>query len=180
MARKMRLQKDTINCICCDHDYEASTARVKDPNLIEQIECTFPTYNPRIILASVLIYKFPSEFNIQQDSALFETTASMYESLLTQVETDISHEESFGEIYAAFFRCFMEWRAKDIEEMRQDIVSMKETFESIATPIPVHSMDDDNSNKANEQWQYGINRSIHLMNRCCNTLDTLSRSPPSS
>lgn len=176
----MRLQKDTIKSICCDHNYEASTARVKDSNLIERIECTFPSYNPRIILASVLIHEFPSEFNIQHDSALFEAATSMYDSMLTQVETDISNEASFAVVYAAFFRYFMEWRVKDIEEMRQDIVSMKETFESIATPVPAHSMDDDDSKKANKQWQDGINHSINLMNRCCDTLDTLSRSPPSS
>lgn len=180
MGAKMWLQKDTIMSICCDNDYEASAARVKDPRLIEQIECTFPSYNPRIILASILIYKFPSEFNIQQDNALFEAATSMYDSLLTHIGTDICHEESFGSVYYTFFRCFIEWRAKDIEEMRQDIVSMKETFESISKPIPVHSMDDDDSNKANKQWQDGINSSINLMNRYCDTLDTLSRSPPSS
>ena len=176
----MWLQKDTIKSIWCDNDYEASIERIKNPKLIEQIESTFPSYNPRIILASILIYKFRSEFNIQQDSALFEAAITMYDSLLTHVGTDICHEESFDGVYSIFFRYFMEWRTKDIEEMRRDIVSMKETFESITSPILVHSTDDDDSNKANKQWQEGINHSIHLMNRCCDTLDTLSRSPPSS
>ena len=141
--------------------FDILTTLLQDKDVISHVHSKYPQYNPRVLLSSVVLYRFPTELHVH-------TTLS---ELAIMIWTSIFQNQDIpSQLYDEYFTEFNRWRTLDINHLKHEIESGKALLDSMKT---------EEGDEADKQWNDGINLNIEVMEDCEDKLDILSQSPPS-
>jgi len=121
----------------------------------------FSEYNSKVLVSSFMLYKFREIYDI--DDELFDLAKNISDAM---VELDFM---VIGSLYPTYYQKFLEWRDKDIQEMKINIQNQMEACQNtVSSP----------KDEADRTWNECVDQSIKLMSEKVSQLDELSRTPP--
>ena len=139
------------------------TDHTKLMKLMREIDVSgvFSEYNSKVLVSSFMLYKFHEIYDI--DDELFELAQNISDAM---VALDFM---KIGVLYPTYYQKFLEWRDKDIQEMKINIQNQMEACQNTATSP---------KDEADHIWNECVDQSIKLMSEKVDQLDELSRTPP--
>jgi hypothetical protein len=143
---------DVPNCLTIDE----MMTRLQDHVIINEVRNAYSSYDPRVLLSSFMLNKFPSELFVPHD--LHNMCNSISEKMMNHA--DITKDE-----YDDFENMFKEWKQKEKEEMLSDMSN------GITT---LNNMKSDANDEADEQWNESVDDSIKNIRE---KMDILSSTP---
>lgn len=121
----------------------------------------FSEYNSKVLVSSFMLYKFREIYDI--DDELFDLAKNISNAM---VGLDFM---VIGSLYPTYYQKFLEWRDKDIQEMKINIQNQMEACQNtVSSP----------KDEADRTWNECVDQSIKLMSEKVDQLDELSRTPP--
>ena len=139
------------------------TDHTKLMKLMREIDVSgvFSEYNSKVLVSSFMLYKFREIYDI--DDELFELAQNISDAMIALDFMKI------GVLYPTYYQKFLEWRYKDIQEMKINIQNQMEACQNTATSP---------KDEADRTWNKCVDQSIKLMSEKVDQLDELSRTPP--
>ena len=139
------------------------TDHTKLMKLMREIDVSgvFSEYNSKVLVSSFMLYKFREIYDI--DDELFEMAQNISDAM---VALDFM---KIGVLYPTYYQKFLDWRDKDIQEMKINIQTQMEACQNTTTPP---------KDEADRTWNECVDQSIKLMSEKVDQLDELSRTPP--
>ena len=139
------------------------TDHTKLMKLMREIDVSgvFSEYNSKVLVSSFMLYKFREIYDI--DDELFELAQNISDAM---VALDFM---KIGGLYPTYYQKFLDWRDKDIHEMKINIQNQMEACQNTATSP---------RDEADRIWNECVDQSIKLMSEKVDQLDELSRTPP--
>ena len=144
-----------------EKDYDKMCSRMVEKTNIGCVSLLFPGYNAKVLLTAFMVKNFP---DVYADEELIGQAGGLCGALLS-----IDHLE-VSKIYQKYFETFLEWRQKDILNLKMSIEVQKETLRSVAETEP--------ADEADEQWNEGIEMNIQTLDKHLEKLDNYSKTPP--
>lgn len=139
------------------------TDHTKLMRLMREIDVSgvFSEYNSKVLVSSFMLYKFREIYDI--DDELFELAQNISDAM---VALDFM---KIGGLYPTYYQKFLDWRDKDITEMKINIQNQMEACQNTVTSP---------RDEADRTWNECVDQSIKLMSEKVDQLDELSRTPP--
>lgn len=121
----------------------------------------FSEYNSKVLVSSFMLYKFREIYDI--DDELFDLSKNISDAMV------VLDFMKIGSLYPTYYQKFLEWRDKDIQEMKINIQNQMEACQNTVTSP---------KDEADHTWNECVDQSIKLMSAKVDQLDGFSRTPP--
>ena len=135
--------------IKCD-DFEAFTKLIMHKDIVQLVNERHPRCNPRDLLSSGLICKFPDIVHATPDVIVHSE----------RVFSKITHNEPV-EPSDEYFSTFRKWKTEDAQKIQAEITEGVQMLQGLVV---------DAKDEADDEWNKGVEKSIQHISQCSSAL----------